>query len=147
MPKLVSFEASQLGGIIDRVPMVARMQLIPGIFARLDDALDRANVFYAGPQTALYRIDGEEMEVRVGVPLFQPIVGFEMFEAPTGRGLCERVNGPLDDLPATYRAITDEMNALGLTRGVWAREIYRFIARDSAMNVTDVSIDVIDHLH
>lgn len=147
MPELVTFEAVQMGGIIDRVPMIARMQLIPGIFARLDNALDRAEVFYAGPQTALYRIDGEEMEVRVGVPLFRPLAGFEMFEAPAGRGLSQRVHGPLGDLPATYRAITDEISALGMTRGVWAREVYRFIARDDALNVTDVSIDIMDMLH
>ena len=136
-----------MGGIVDRVPMIARMQLIPAIFERLDDALDKANVFYAGPQTALYRIDGEEMEVRVGVPLFQPVEGFEMFDAPEGRALCQRVRGPLTDLPAIYRALTDEMNDLGLTRGVWAREVYRFIAKDASMNVTDVSIDVTDILH
>ncbi|MEP1963178.1 hypothetical protein [Tateyamaria sp.] len=147
MLELVSFEATQMGGIIDRVPMIARMQMIPGLFVRLDEALDRANVFYAGPQTALYRIHGEEMEVRVGVPLFRPIEGFEMFEAPAGQGLCERVLGPLDDLPATYRAITDEINARGMARGVWARETYRFIARDTAMNVTDVSIDITDRVH
>lgn len=127
--------------------MIARMQLIPLLFERLDDALDRANVFFAGPQTALYRIDGEEMEVRVGVPLFQPIAGFEMFEAPAGRALSKRVRGPLTDLPAIYRDITDDISALGMTRGVWAREVYRFIAQDAALNVTDVSIDVSDTLH
>lgn len=147
MPELVRFGPCQMGGIVDRVPMVARMQIIPTLFERLDDALDRANVFYAGPQTALYRIDGEEMEVRIGVPLFQPIDGFEMFDAPAGRALCQRVTGPLGDLPALYRSLTDEISALGMTRGIWAREVYRFIARDVSLNVTDVSIDVSDTLH
>lgn len=147
MPELITFAACQMGGIVDRVPMIARMQIIPTLFERLDDALDRANVFYAGPQTALYRIENEEMEVRIGVPLFEPIDGFEMFEAPAGRALCQRVTGPLQDLPALYRSLTDEISALGMTRGTWAREVYRFIARDSRLNVTDVSIDVTDTVH
>ena len=147
MPELVKFDTVQMGGIVAYVPMIARMQLIPALFERLDDALDRANVFYAGPQTALYRIDGEQMEVRVGVPLFQPIDGFELFEAPEARALSLKVNGPLHDLPRVYRALDAEIKDLGLTRGTWAREVYRFIAKDSALNVTDVSIDITDVLH
>lgn len=147
MPDLIQIAPVPMGGIVRTIPMVTRMQLIPVLFERLDDALDRANVFYAGPQTALYRIDGDEMEVRIGVPLFQPIDGFEMFEAPGGNALCQRVLGPLDGLPAVYRALTDEIHARGLTRGGWAREVYRFIARDAALNVTDVSVDVRDVLH
>ncbi len=147
MPELVTHHACQMGGIVATVPMIARMEMIPTLFERLDDALDKANVFFAGPQTALYRISGEQMEVRVGVPLFEPVPGFEMFEAPAGRGLCQRVNGPLSDLPALYRTLTEEISALGMTRGIWAREIYRFIAKDARMNVTDVSIDITDTLH
>jgi len=147
MPDLIRIEPVQMGGIVRTVPMIARMQLIPVLFERLDDALDRANVFFAGPQTALYRIEGDEMEVRVGVPLFEPIEGFEMFEAPAANALCERVRGPLDDLPLVYRSLTEEISARGLTRGAWAREVYRFIARDTHLNVTDVSIDVTDMLH
>jgi effector-binding domain-containing protein len=147
MPELIRIEPVQMGGIVEVVPMVARMQLIPAIFERLDDALDRANVFYAGPQTALYRIEGETMEVRVGVPLFQPIDGFEMFDAPGANALCQRITGPLEGLPGIYRALTDDMAARGLTRGTWAREVYRFIAKDAQLNVTDVSIDVTDQLH
>lgn len=147
MPDLIKHETVQMGGIVETVPMIARMQLIPTLFERLDDALDRASIFFAGPQTALYRIDGDEMEVRIGVPLFEPIDGFEMFEAPGARALCQRVTGPLDDLPRVYRALTGEIRARGLTRGTWAREVYRFIARDAVLNVTDVSIDVTDVLH
>jgi len=136
-----------MGGIVRTIPMVTRMQLIPVLFERLDDALDKASVFYAGPQTALYRIDGDEMEVRIGVPLFQPIDGFDMFDAPGGNALCQRVFGPLEGLPGIYRSLSDEIHARGLTRGTWAREIYRFIARDAALNVTDVSVDVTEVLH
>ncbi|MEL6809324.1 MAG: hypothetical protein AAFO97_16235 [Pseudomonadota bacterium] len=147
MPDLIRIEPARMGGIVRTIPMVTRMQLIPVLFERLDDALDRASVFFAGPQTALYRIDGEEMEVRIGVPLYQPIDGFDMFDAPGGNALCQRVLGPLDGLPSVYRSLTDEIAARGLTRGVWAREVYRFIAKDAALNVTDVSIDVTDALH
>ena len=147
MPDLIQIAPEQMGGIVRTIPMVTRMQLIPVLFERLDDALDKASVFYAGPQTALYRIDGDEMEVRIGVPLFQPIEGFEMFEAPGGNALCQRVLGPLDGLPAVYRSLTDEIAARGLTRGVWAREVYRFIAKDASLNVTDVSIEVTNALH
>ena len=147
MADLIQIAPMQMGGIVRTIPMVTRMQLIPVLFERLDDALDRANVFYAGPQTALYRIDGDEMEVRIGVPLFQPIDGFEMFEAPGGNALCQRVHGPLDGLPGIYRSLTDDIHARGLTRGIWAREVYLFIARDATRNVTDVSVDVTDLLH
>ena len=147
MPDLIRIDPVQMGGIVDVIPMVGRMQLIPAIFERLDDALDRANVFYAGPQTALYRIDGDTMEVRIGVPVFQPIDGFEMFEVPGANALCQRVNGPLDGLPGVYRGLSADMTARGLTRGTWAREVYRFIAKDAQLNVTDVSIDVTDQVH
>ncbi|MFL4471522.1 hypothetical protein ACERZ8_17165 [Tateyamaria armeniaca] len=147
MADLIQIEPMKMGGIVRTIPMITRMQLIPVLFERLDDALDRASVFYAGPQVALYRIDGDEMEVRIGVPLFQPIEGFEMFDAPGGNALCQRVLGPLDNLPGIYRSLTDDIHARGLTRGTWAREVYRFIARDAALNVTDVSIDVTDSLH
>lgn len=146
-PELVKFDAVRMGGIVRMIPMIDRMQRIPTLFEALDDALDRAQVFYAGPQTALYRIDGDRMEVRIGVPLFQPLDGFEMFDTPAGRALCQRVTGPLNGLPGVYRSLTDEISALGLTRGTWAREVYRFIAKDAALNVTDVSIDVTDVLH
>ena len=147
MPDLIQIAPVQMGGIVRTIPMVTRMQLIPVLFERLDDALDKASVFYAGPQTAHYRIDGEEMEVRIGVPLFQPIEGFEMFDSPGGNALCQRVLGPLDGLPGVYRSLNEEISARGLTRGVWAREVYRFIAKDASLNVTDVSIDVTDALH
>ncbi|MEM6371526.1 MAG: hypothetical protein AAF727_01940 [Pseudomonadota bacterium] len=147
MPDLIQIAPAQMGGIVRTIPMVTRMQLIPVLFERLDDALDRASVFYAGPQTALYRIDGDEMEVRIGVPLFEPLDGFDMFEAPGANALCRRVRGPLDGLPGIYRSLSDDIHARGLTRGTWAREVYRFIAKDAALNVTDVSIDVTDSLH
>ena len=49
MPDLIQIAHAQMGGIVRTIPMVTRMQLIPVLFERLDDALDKASVFFAGP--------------------------------------------------------------------------------------------------
>ncbi|WP_420013864.1 hypothetical protein [Tateyamaria sp.] len=107
------------------MPFDARLQLIPDLFAQLDVAIGRAGFFFVGPQTALYRLDGDQMEVRIGVPLDQPLQGFEMFEAPGGQALCHTMRGGFDQLPGIYQALTGEVSRRGLARGTWSREVYR----------------------
>lgn len=143
MADLVTLPPQRLGGIIDTVPFAERLALIPDIFGRLDAAIGLAGFFFVGPQTALYRIDGDQMEVRVGVPLDQPLPGFEMFDAPGSRALMQRHRGGFDGLPGVYQSLNAEATDQGLTRGTWAREVYRQVARDPALNVIDIHMDVL----
>ncbi|MEL6452038.1 MAG: GyrI-like domain-containing protein [Pseudomonadota bacterium] len=146
MPDLVHIPARQLAGVVETVPFADRLRLIPDIFARLDAAIGQAGFFFVGPQTALYRIAGDEMEVRAGVPLDQPLPGFEMFEAPASDALRVRHRGGFGGLPQVYQDITAAITDRGLARGTWAREVYLQVARAPELTVVDVSIDVADAL-
>ena len=143
MAERVTLEPVQLGGVVDTVPFAERMRLIPDVFGRMDALIGQAGFFFIGPQTALYRIDGDEMEVRVGVPLDRPLPGFEMFEAPGATALHHRLRGGFDQLPQIYQDLNAQAEAEGAQRGTWAREIYRQVARDPALNVIDIYMDVI----
>lgn len=142
MAERVALDAVHLGGVIDTVPFAQRLALIPDIFARLDTAIGQAGFFYVGPQTALYRMDGDRMEVRVGVPLDQPLPGFEMFEAPAAPALFTRLRGGFDGLAQIYQDLNRTIEELGLQRGEWAREVYRQVARDARLNVIDIYMDI-----
>lgn len=143
MPDLVSLPALRLGGVIETVPFVDRLDRVPPLFARMDALMEAAGLFYAGPQTALYRADGDAMEVRVGIPLDLALPGFEMFEVSATDALQLRHRGPFDGLPAVYDALKAEIEARGVQRGPWARETYVMVARDPALNVVDVAIDIL----
>ncbi|WP_299282294.1 GyrI-like domain-containing protein [uncultured Tateyamaria sp.] len=142
MAELVSLDTVTLGGVVETVPFADRLRLIPNIFGRLDAAIGQAGFFYVGPQTALYRIEGDQMEVRAGVPLDAPLPGFEMFEAPGSEALMHRHRGGFDGLAQVYQDLSAEIANLGRMRGTWAREIYRQVARNADLNVVDVYIDV-----
>ncbi|WP_415403281.1 hypothetical protein [Tateyamaria sp. SN3-11] len=144
MADLVTLDPVQLGGVVDTVPFAERMRLIPDVFGRMDALIGQAGFFFVGPQTALYRIDGDEMEVRVGVPLDRALPGFEMFEAPGSEALHHTLRGGFDGLPQIYQDLSAQAKALGKVRGLWAREVYRQVARDPALNVIDVYMDVTD---
>ena len=142
MADLVTLAPVQLGGVIDTVPFAERMRLIPDVFGRMDARIGQAGFFFIGPQTALYHLEGDQMEVRVGVPLDQPLPGFEMFEAPGSEALHHRLRGGVDGLAQTYQDLNVQVAAQGMVRGTWAREVYRQVARDPALTVIDVYMDV-----
>jgi len=142
MADLVSLPSERLGGVTDTVPFGDRFRLIPDVFGRMDSALGQAGIFFAGPQTALYRVDGDDMEIRIGVALPKPLPGFEMFDVPATQALHSRHHGGFDTLPRVYQALNAEVEARGLTRTGWAREVYRFVAKDARLNICDVYMDV-----
>ncbi|APX11147.1 hypothetical protein [Tateyamaria omphalii] len=142
MADLFTLPAETLGGVIDTVPFAKRFQLIPDVFGRMDSAMAQAGIFFAGPQTALYRVTGEDMDIRIGVALRKPMPGFEMFDVAETRALHMRHHGAFDTLPQVYQALTAEVEARGLTRTGWAREVYRFMASESSLNICDVYMDV-----
>ncbi|MBY5932980.1 hypothetical protein KUV51_08225 [Tateyamaria omphalii] len=142
MADLVTLPAQMLGGVIDTLPFAKRFQLIPDVFGRMDSALGQAGIFFAGPQTALYRVDGDDMEIRIGVSLPKRLPGFTMFDVAETRALHVRHHGAFDTLPRVYQALSAEVEAQGLTRTGWAREVYRFMAKDSSLNICDVYMDV-----
>ena len=142
MADLVTLPPETLGGVTDTVPFARRFQLIPDVFGRMDSLMGQSGIFYAGPQTALYRVDGDDMEIRVGIALPKPLPGFEMFDVAETRALHLRHEGPFDTLPGVYQALSADMDARGLTRGGWAREVYRFVAKDASLNICDVYMDV-----
>ncbi|WP_299657450.1 hypothetical protein [uncultured Tateyamaria sp.] len=142
MADLVTLPPETLGGVIDTVPFARRFQFIPDVFGRMDSALGQSGIFFAGPQTALYRVDGDDMEIRIGVALPKPLPGFQMFEVAEATALHMRHCGPFDTLPGVYKALTAEVENRGLIRTGWAREVYRFVAKDSSLNICDVYMDV-----
>ena len=142
MADLVTLPPETLGGVTDTVPFARRFQLIPDVFGRMDSLMGQSGIFYAGPQTALYRVDGDDMEIRVGIALPKPLPGFEMFDVAETQALHMRHHGAFDTLPGVYQALTAEVEAQGLTRTGWAREVYRFVAKDASLNICDVYMDV-----
>lgn len=142
MADLVILPPETLGGVIDTVPFAQRFQYIPDVFGRMDAALGQSGIFFAGPQTALYRVDGDDMEIRIGVALPKPLPGFQMFDVAESQALHMRHHGAFGTLPTVYKALTAEVEARSLTRTGWAREVYRFMAKDSALNICDVYVDV-----
>ena len=111
MADLVSLPSETLGGVVDRVPFARRFQLIPDVFGRMDALLGQSGIFYAGPQTALYRVDGDHMDIRIGVPLPRRLPGFEMFDVAATQALHMRHSGPFDTLPGVYQALNAEIEA------------------------------------
>lgn len=142
MADLVSLNAETLGGINRRVAFETRQSEIPGIFGEMDQLCESAGLFFAGPQVALYRIDGDDMDVSVGVPMEEPLPGFSGFEAPATRALCIRHRGAFDLLHTVYPKLHSAAAEQGLQPTGLAREVYRLIARDAKWNVTDVYLDV-----
>ena len=142
MADLVTLPPETLGGVTDTVPFARRFQLIPDVFGRMDSLLGQSGIFYAGPQTALYRVDGDDLEIRIGVTLPKPLPGFEMFEVAETQALHLRHEGAFDTLPQVYQALTAEIEEQGFSRTGWAREVYRFVAKDASLNICDVYMDV-----
>ncbi|MEL7131868.1 MAG: GyrI-like domain-containing protein [Pseudomonadota bacterium] len=142
MADLITLPAQSLGGVTDTVPFARRFQLVPDVFGRMDALLGRAGIFYAGPQTALYRMTGDDLEIRIGVALPKPLPGFEMFDVAEARALHMRHAGAFDGLPRVYQALTAAVEERGLRRTGWAREVYRFVAKDASLNICDVYMDV-----
>jgi len=143
MAERVSIPMQRLGGVVETIPFAKRMALIPDIFGQLDSAIAQAGFFYVGPQIALYHVDGDQMEVRVGVALDRDLPGFEMFDAPRADALLHTHRGGFDTLPMVYKALDAAVTEQGLTRGRWAREVYRQVARDPGLNVIDIYMDVL----
>ena len=142
MADLVTLPPETLGGVIDTVPFSRRFQLIPDVFGRMDSLLGQAGIFFAGPQTALYRVEGDDMDIRIGVPLPKPLPGFQMFDVDAAQALHIRHHGAFDTLPRVYQTMTAEVEERGLRRTGWAREVYRFMAKDASLNICDVYMDV-----
>ncbi|WP_299549358.1 GyrI-like domain-containing protein [uncultured Tateyamaria sp.] len=142
MADLVTLPPQTLGGVIDTVPFAKRFQLIPDVFGRMDSLLGQAGIFFAGPQTALYRVEDDDMDIRIGVQLPRSLPGFQIFEVPEMQALHIRHHGAFDTLPRIYQALTVEVEKRGLTRTGWAREVYRFVAKDASLNICDVYMDV-----
>ena len=128
--------------MIDTVPFAKRFQLIPDVFGRMDSLMGQSGIFFAGPQTALYKVDGDDMEIRVGVALPKLLPGFQMFDMAETQALHMRHHGAFDTLPQVYQTLSAEVEAQGLIRSGWAREVYRFTAKDSSLNICDVYMDV-----
>ncbi|WP_299589580.1 GyrI-like domain-containing protein [uncultured Tateyamaria sp.] len=143
MPERVTIAPQRLGGVVETIPFADRLALIPDLFGQLDTAIAQAGFFYVGPQTALYRVTGDQMEVRVGVALDRALPGFEMFEAPGSDALLHTHRGGFDQLPQIYQTLDAAVTEQGLQRGTWAREVYRQVARDATLNVIDIYMDVL----
>ncbi|WP_415920240.1 GyrI-like domain-containing protein [Tateyamaria sp. SN6-1] len=142
MAEVVTLDALVLGGVRRRFPVVERLALIPSAFDALSVLQRRAGILVSGPETALYQIMGDDIEVTVGVPMDEMLPGFERFEIARARALWHRHRGPLAGLPQVYQMLHAEADAQGLTPTGIAREAYRIIAENDAHNVCDVYLDV-----
>ena len=142
MAGLVTLGAETLGGLRRRFAFDTRLTKIPGVFNALSQLQREAGLLVCGPETALYRMDGDEIEVTVGVPMDEMFPGFETFDVPGSRALLHRHRGPFAGLPDVYPALHAAAAEQGLTPTGLAREVYRIIARNDARNVCDVYLDV-----
>ncbi|MEL6564583.1 MAG: GyrI-like domain-containing protein [Pseudomonadota bacterium] len=142
MADLVTLAAETLGGVRRRFAFDQRLSQIPGAFDALSTLQQKAGLILCGPEMALYRMDGDEIEVTVGVPMDEMFPGFEPFELPGSRALYHRHRGPFAGLPEVYPKLHAAAAEQGLTPTGLAREVYRIIARDDARNVCDVYLDV-----
>ena len=142
MAELVTLPKMALGGIRQTVPFATRLEEIPKVFEAMMEIHKAAGIIVAGPETALYRVTGEQMEVWVGVPMDDLLPGYEGFEAPESRALVIRHRGPFSELPEVYPRLWAAAEAQGLAPSGLAREVYRIIAKDPARNVCDVYLDV-----
>ena len=131
-----------LGGVRRRFAFDERLGKIPGVFDELGQVQQAAGLLVSGPETALYVMDGDQIEVTVGVPMDEMLPGFEQFDVPASRALCHRHRGPFAGLPEVYPMLHAAAAEQGLTPTGLAREVYRIIARDDARNVCDVYLDV-----
>ena len=142
MAELVTLAPQTLGGLRRRFAFDTRLTQIPGVFDALSKLQREAGLLVCGPETALYRMDGSEIEVTVGVPMDEMFPGFEAYEVPGTRALLHRHRGPFAGLPEVYPALHAAAAEQGLTPTGLAREVYRIIARNDARNVCDVYLDI-----
>ena len=142
MAELVTLDPLTLGGLRRRFGFDVRLTMIPGAFEALGALQRDAGLMACGPETALYRVEGDEIEVTVGVPMDEMLPGFERFDVPGTRALKHRHRGPFAGLPQVYPALHEAAAAQGLTPTGQSREVYRIIARNDAHNVCDVYLDV-----
>ncbi|WP_299693161.1 GyrI-like domain-containing protein [uncultured Tateyamaria sp.] len=142
MAELVTLDPVTLGGLRRRFAFDERLSKIPSAFDALGGLQREAGLLACGPETALYRVEGDEIEVTVGVPMDVMLPGFEAIEVPGSRALMHRLRGPFSGLPQVYPALHAAAAEQGLTPTGLAREVYRIIARNDAHNVCDVYLDV-----
>ena len=142
MADVVTLDPVTLGGLRRRFAFDTRLSEIPSAFQALGALQRDAGLLACGPETALYRVEGDEIEVTVGVPMDDMLPGFERFDVPGARALKHRHTGPFAGLPQVYPALQRAAADLGLDPTGQSREVYRIIARNDAQNVCDVYLDV-----
>ena len=145
MVELVTVEPLVLGGFQRRVPFAERLERIPEAFAELGRRQKAAGLLFAGPETALYRMVGNDVKVTLGVPMDDLFPGFEPIGMPGGRALWHRHRGPFAGLADVYPMLHREAERMELQVTGMTREIYRIVARDPKRNVCDVYMDVADN--
>jgi effector-binding domain-containing protein len=112
--------------IRDRAPLERMSEVIPALIERTGAWVK--DVGAAGPPVCISMIDADGMlDVKVGWPVEtdrSPPEPIELVSYSTTRAVVHRHVGPYEELNATYRELSEAMDAAGLEKGDEPREIY-----------------------
>lgn len=132
----------EMAAVVATVPLAQMSTAIKPLFEQFSAAMQAAGFVFWGPETALYRMEGDVMRCVIGVELDTVPEGLTRVSVPATTALCQRWSLTLAEFGDAHQALIGYAQSEGLAFGNWSREVYRALHGASGAFECDIILDL-----